>query len=293
MNKLFLFGGNRMAFRLGSRLISSLPLTDYLREIVQHFNIIELQADPKYFSANFAFTTNERTALRIYQERFHFQLTMHASFTNLNLGALNPEERHVGISIFLNTIRISADLGIQLITFHPTPLLPGMTDNQYQEACLLEEDSISLLLKEAKNPGVTLLIENMPATPEYHPSTRDGSRFQELLWLFPEPEFGLTVDIGHALQAGITVESLLKMERVRHFHFHENDRVRDLHQPIQNDLEWWGKLIKSISKRFPGSAGILELASMKEQLDSFNNLSKSLPKQPNTGRKLFIPPIIM
>jgi sugar phosphate isomerase/epimerase len=283
-----------MAFRLGSRMVSNLPLTDYLREAVQHFQIIELQADPKYFSANFAFTANERSALRIYQDRYHFQMTMHAPFFNLNLGGLSLEERQVAISIFLNTMRISADLGIQLVTFHPATVTPQMSNEQYREACLLEEGSISLLLKEAKKLGVTLLIENMPAAPEYHPSTRDGSRFQELLWLFPEPEFGLTVDIGHALQAGVAVEALLKMERVRHFHFHENDRVSDLHQPIQKDLEWWSKLIKNLAKRFPEAAGILESASIKEQLESFNNINRSLPKQTNSGRKreLIIPPII-
>jgi Sugar phosphate isomerases/epimerases len=283
-----------MAFRLGSRLVGNLPLTDYLRETVQYFSLIELQADPKFFSTNFAFTANDRSALKIYQDRFHFQMTMHAPFINLNLGASNMEERQVAISIFLNTIRIAADLGIGLITFHPSPLTPSMTEEQYREACLLEEGSISLLLKEAKKLGVTLLIENMPAASEYHPSTRDGSRFQELLWLFPEREFGLTVDIGHALQAGVSVEALLKMERVQHFHFHDNDRISDLHQPIQKDLDWWGKLMKNLAKKFPDAAGILESATMKEQLESFNNLSKSLPRQSfvNRKREVIIPPIL-
>jgi sugar phosphate isomerase/epimerase len=286
--------GKRMAFCLGSRLVSNLPLTDYLREAVQHFTVIELQADPKYFSSNFAFTANERKVLRIYQDRFQFRLTMHAPFVNIHLGALNLEERQLSISIFLNTMRISGELGVQLITFHPSPILPELTEQQYQDVCLFEEGSISILLKEAKKLGVTLLIENMPNTPKYHPSTRDGSRFQELLWLFPEPEFGLTVDVGHALQAGVAVEAFLKMERVRHFHFHENDRVSDLHQPIQNNVEWWGKLVKGLVKKFPETIGILELTSLKDQIESLNNLHKSLPKQSNAGqrRELMIPPIV-
>jgi sugar phosphate isomerase/epimerase len=283
-----------MAFCLGSRLVSNLPLTDYLKETVQHFTVIELQADPKYFSSNFAFTTNERKILRIYQDRFHFRFTMHAPFVNIHLGSLNLEERQLSISIFLNTMRISSELGVQLITFHPSAMPPEITDQQYQEVCLFEEGSISILLKEAKKLGVTLLIENMPNTPKYHPSTRDGSRFQELLWLFTEPEFGLTVDVGHALQAGIAVEAFLKMERVRHFHVHDNDRISDLHQPIRNNVEWWEKLVKSLAKKFPEAIGILELASIKEQIESLNNLHKSLPKQPSAGhrRELMIPPII-
>lgn len=283
-----------MAFCLGSRLVSNLPLTDYLREAVQHFTVLELQADPKYFSINFSFTENERKALRIYQDRFHFQLTMHAPFVNMHLGSLQLEERQLSLNIFLNTMHISADLGIQLITFHPNPIKPEMTEEQYHESCLFEEGSLSILLKEAQKLGLTLLIENMPNTPEYHPGTRDGSRFQELLWLFPGPEFGLTFDIGHALQAGVAVEAFLKMERLRHFHVHDNDRVNDAHLPIQNNLEWWGKLLKGLVKKFPEAVGILELASMKEQIESLNNLRKFLPKQSHSGprRELMIPPII-
>jgi hypothetical protein len=84
------------------------------------------------------------------------------------------------------------------------------------------------------------------------------------------------------------------MERVRHFHFHENDRVSDLHLPIQKNLDWWAKLLKNLSKKFPEAAGIIELADIKGQLESFNNLSKSLPKQSSGNRKreLKIPPII-
>jgi sugar phosphate isomerase/epimerase len=283
-----------MAFCFGSRMVGNVPLSNYLRETVQYFPVIELQSDPKFFSSNFGFTANERSALKIYQDRFHFQLTMHAPYSNINLGALSNEERQLGMRIFENTIQISADLGIKLITFHPIPLVPGMTPEQYREACLLEEDSIAQLLKEARKSGVALLMENMPALSEYPPCTRDGARFQELLWLFPEPEFGLTIDVGHALQAGINTDALLKMERIRHFHFHDNNRIEDLHQPILQDLAWWGKLIKGLAKRFPDAAAILEITSLNEQLDSYKNLAKFLPKQGGHGKKreLMIPPIL-
>lgn len=285
-----------MAFNFGSRIVSNEPLTDYLREVVQYFNVIELQADPRYFSHHFAFTTNEKKVLKIYQERFQFQLTMHAPFTNVNLGSLNLEERQLSLSIFLNAMRTASDLDIKLITFHPCKIEPGTTEQQYREICSLEEGSISILLKEAKNLGVTILIENMPITPEYHPSTSDGSRFQELLWLFTEPEFGLTIDIGHALQAGVSIEALLKAERIRHFHFHENDRIRDLHQAIQQNLEWWEKLIKTLAKKFPNTVGILEILTLKEQIESFNHLHKSKGQSGQTVNKHkrdhMIPPII-
>jgi sugar phosphate isomerase/epimerase len=282
-----------MAFRFGSRLVTNRPFTDYLREVVHHFQVIELQTDPRYFSPNFSFTINEKKALRIYQEQYGFHLTMHAPYVNLRLGAINIEERQISINIFLNAMRLTSDLGINTLTFHPCTLEPNAPE-LYPENCLFEEGSISLLLTEAKKMGITLLIENMPRMPEYHPKTADGSRFQELLWLFPEPEFGITLDLGHALQAGITLESLLKMERIQHFHFHENDRNADLHSPINTNIEWWSKALKTITKQFPNAFGILEMVRLEEQIESLNQLAPNSKKnqRPKTQSNRLIPPLL-
>lgn len=283
-----------MAFCLGSRLVVNCPLTEYLREAAQHFKVIELQADPSYFSTNYALTINEKKVLRIYRERYGFQLTMHAPFINLRLGALNLEERQLAVNIMINVMQAASDLEIKLITFHPCTLEPGAPE-KYHENLLLEEGSIALLLKVAKQLGVTLLMENMPLVPEFHPKTTDGTRFQELLWLFPEPEFGLTIDIGHTLQAGVRPEGLLKMERIRHFHLHENGRSQDDHQPITTKLEWWEKLLKTLTKKFPDACGILEMSQFSDQVASLKELQPFLGKRslPKPGKGQIIPPLIV
>lgn len=278
-----------MAFNLGSRITANRPLTDYLKTAALHFKVIELQADPHYFSANYTLTANEKNIIRIYQERYGFQLTMHAPFRNLRLGALDKEERQLALNIFLNTVRIAAEFNIRLITFHPCTLEPGDPD-RYPENCLFEEGSISMLLNEAKKHEISLLMENMPLGPEFHPKTSDGSRFQELLWLFPGPEFGLTIDLGHALQANVSLESLLKMERIRHFHFHENDRVHDTHQPININLDWWEKTIKTIARNYPQAAAILEMNSLDDQLASLNNINKILGRTAPKPKHKPMPP---
>ena len=207
-----------MPFKIGSRIVANRPLTDYLREAVLHFKVIELQADPRYFSANYSLKANEKKIIRIYQERYEFQLTMHAPFINIRLGAIDFDERQLAINILLNTMRTAADLNIRLVTFHPCTMEPDKP-GLYDQNCLLEEASLAILLQEAKQLGIILLMENMPLIAEFHPKTTDGSRFQELLWLFSEPEFGLTIDLGHALQAQVTIDSLLKMDRIASFPF--------------------------------------------------------------------------
>lgn len=282
-----------MAFCLGSRIVSNRPLSAYLQEAVHYFKAIELHTDPRCLSPHFTFTAAEKKTIRIYQERFRFSLTIHAPFVDLRLGASDYEERMVAINIFLNTMRLASDLEIKYVTFHPCTLDPNTTD-LYSETRLYEEGSIAMLLQEAKKLGVTLLMENMPRSPRFHPSVCDGSRLQELLWLFQEPEFGLTVDIGHALQAGIMPEAFLKMDRVRHFHFHDNDRASDLHQSLTVNADWWKKIYKNISKKFPDAIGILEMERLEEQIESMNLLSGRSPKRSVLlhKREPIIPPIL-
>ncbi|HPT87768.1 MAG TPA: sugar phosphate isomerase/epimerase family protein [Bacillota bacterium] len=260
-----------MAFSLGSRLVSNMPLSEYLKTVVSGFRVIELPADPRYLSPHFAYTQAQIKTLRIYQDRYQFRLTMHAPFTDCRLGALDPDERSAALQKMYSALQLASELHIRLFTFHPTTLEPGQPE-VYRENYRYEEESIAKLLEKARNLGVTLLIENMPKHPHFHPNTSDGSRHQELLWLFPDNHFGLTVDIGHALQAGVSVDSLLKMNRIKHFHIHDNDRCLDRHYAITNQLDWWGKLIKKLTRKFTEASAILEMNQLDDQMTSFYHL---------------------
>ncbi|HOJ77810.1 MAG TPA: sugar phosphate isomerase/epimerase family protein [Bacillota bacterium] len=265
-----------MPFNLGSRIITNIPLAEYLATVAGNFRTIELHADPRYLTPHFTYNQSQKQTLRIYQERYQFNFTMHAPFVGCRLGSVDPTLRELSYSKILNCMRLAAELQIKLITFHPTTLDPNLPD--HIENHRYEEEAIGRLLNEARKLGVKLLIENMPADPDYHPGTADGSRFQELLWLFPEPEFGLTLDIGHALQANVAIDSLLMMDRVSHFHFHDNDRLLDRHFPITANLTWWGDLIKKISKQYPNTTAILEMTQLNDQILSLNNLNQYLKK---------------
>jgi sugar phosphate isomerase/epimerase len=260
-----------MSLCLGSRFTARQPLAQYLSIAAHHFRAIELPADPKHLSPYFTYTAHHKHTLSIYQKRYQFQLTMHAPFIGCRLGALDPEERQLSLIKMLATMQLAADLELKWLTFHPCSLEPNAPE-RYAENCCYEEDSLTCLLKEAQRLGVNLLLENMPRLPLFHPSTCDGSRQQELLWLFPESQFGLTVDLGHALQAKVKIESLLKLERVRHFHLHKNDRQSDAHLPITTNLVWWHKILNRLTTEFPDATAILEMDRLSDQLTSLHCL---------------------
>jgi sugar phosphate isomerase/epimerase len=267
-----------MSICLGSRLAANLPLAKYLTTAVGYFRAIELNADPKYLSPYFSFDANQKNAIRIYQKRYQFRLSLHAPFTDCRLGALNPEERRLAQIKLIHSLQLASDLEIRLITFHPSTLEPGAPE-KLQENNRYEEESLSMLLQEAQKLGVSLLIENMPDLPVFHPATRDGSRFQELLWLFTDDAFGITIDIGHALQAKVSLDSLLAMQRIRHFHLHDNDRLSDSHLPITTNLTWWRKLTGRLEKDFPEATAILEMEQLADQLKSMQNLKYSTQRK--------------
>lgn len=266
-----------MSIRLGSRLTANLPLAEYLKKATGHFRAIELPTDPIHLSPFFTYTSSQKSAIRIYQKLFQFRLLMHAPFVDCRLGAINPEERQLARIKILNAMQLASDLEIEFLTFHPCTLEPGAPD-KYADNCSYEEDSIAYLLKEAKKLGVVLLMENMPQLPVFHPSTSNCSRFQELLWLFPEPQFGITLDIGHALQANVALESFLLLDRVHNFNIHENNRVTDCHQPIVTNLTWWRKFINSLTRKYPDAVVIFEMDQLNDQIKSQQLIKYPSPK---------------
>ena len=262
-----------MSFSLGSRLIPHIHLPNFLEQAAQYFKTIEIPTDPRFMTPYFSLNDEQRKLLRIFRERYQFRYTVHAPF--VSLGALDPDHRQLALNRLHDVFRLADEIGGKVVTFHPSVVNPA-TFAQYQEICRYEEESINALLPLAKSFGLVLSIENMPAFSEFHPSCSDGSRLQELLWTFPEREFGITIDIGHALQAGVNPEALLALDRVGHFHCHENDRIADRHLPIMDNLTWWELLIKTLNKKFPHSVGILEMYSWEDQVVSFNHLKNYL-----------------
>ncbi len=260
-----------MPFSLGSRLTPNLPLTRYLTDAATCFHTVEIPTDPRFLSPHFPLNEKSKQTLRVYRERYRFHYTMHAPF--VSLGALDPEERGLALNIFRSVITVAAELEIPLITFHPSMLEPSDAAS-YQEICRYEEESLSRCLAMAQSAGIALAIENMPKDPKFHPEAADGARIRELLSCFPGPGLGVTLDIGHALQAGADLNTLLNLDRIRHFHLHENDRQADRHHRIIANLDWWKGLMAVLNEKFPQAVGILEMNQLIDQMESYHRLQE-------------------
>ncbi len=164
-------------------------------------------------------------AIRNALERHKLGVVGHTPFY-LPMGSAIEELRQAAVAEFRRCLRMFHQVGARCMNLHPDRYAP-MHDRQFFIRRDLE--SIRELLPEARDYGITLMIENLPGdfnTPE---------QLGELL--DPVPELGLHLDIGHAnlMVPGNQTELILDRygTRLRHVHLHDNvGGANDLHLPL-------------------------------------------------------------
>ena len=139
---------------------------------------------------------------------------------------------------------LAASYHITHVVFHYSQL--SFTEKALkaaQTSCLA---NISLILALAEEYKVDCLIENLCRQPKgMHLFTNE--EYFEIFRRYPQAR--PLIDVGHAYVNGLNIEDFLKEfgERVKAYHFHNNDGVRDLHNDIFDgkiDYEAVMKLIK-------------------------------------------------
>jgi sugar phosphate isomerase/epimerase len=125
---------------------------------------------------------------------------------------------------FCRAFDVASELGAKVATIHTEFLPSGLQERQVHTAKTIE--SVKRLDKEAKDRGLSLLVENFSA----------GSfSIKEFKQLFSEVDVGMALDVGHAFTAdGEGFDNYLAQfrKRIRHAHLHDNDRKTDQHLPL-------------------------------------------------------------
>ncbi len=146
-----------------------------------------------------------------------FYLPIGSPFESLRLAA-RDEMRHAFAAF--------AKLGVPWVNFHADGHAP-----LHDEAFILERnlDSMRLLVQDAREAGVGLMLENTPG--RFNTAATLGVMLDAL------PELGLHLDIGHChLQTEVnTADDILRRyaSRLKHVHIHDNKGGwGDLHLPL-------------------------------------------------------------
>lgn len=155
-----------------------------------------------------------------------------------------------------------AAAGIELVSVHPQPLPCVLPEGELRAR---NAEAIALLVQDAAERGITLMVENL------------GEAFasvEELRPLFEAaPEARFHLDVGHAnlglrrgegARAGTLLDAF--GERLAHVHVHDNMGGRDdLHLPLGAGTIDWQAVVRRLSSEFPDVAVTLEVFSPERE----------------------------
>ncbi|MBO4303891.1 MAG: sugar phosphate isomerase/epimerase [Lentisphaeria bacterium] len=190
----------------------------------------------------------------------------HAPFGNLiNLNCPVPELHREKILRALLALEITAEFGVDTITFHVGNLkIPGYTLEELHAETLR---SLEEILPDAERLGVTICIEN-----SWNPACT-AERLLDIKEHFPTPALGFCYDSGHANLIGsekavtdpesaaakawalagrkpVRDEQVLEkmLPHIVNCHLHDNDGLEDSHLiPLRGTIDW-KKLMGTLGK---------------------------------------------
>jgi sugar phosphate isomerase/epimerase len=238
------------------------PFSDLLEKIAPHFKLWEIIAEGMHEMRNIK--AEIKNAMDSYDMRF----TVHAPFSDLNLASLNPRIRKSAIDQVREAIKISSELGIDVITIHPGYKSPlGVYfEEKFQET---NKESIKELDKIGQEFNMTLALENMPKM--WISLCHDANQMMELV---NETGIKLCFDLGHANISGTIQEIMELKEDFANIHIHDNHGDRDYHLVLgEGNID-----IPGILKQLSGYKGdhIIESTNLEEGIRSKLILEKML-----------------
>jgi len=166
------------------------------------------------------FSRADRERLR--EELAHIRnLTIHGTPVDLNIAALNPGIRDESKRQYKEGLKLAVDLGAKWMTYHPGRATNSVAPPSYVEDRNVE--FITEILDTAGDSGVKLAYECFNVN---------------YLERIPDPQFGLLLDMGHAVMHGnrFAPEGRGDTQTIVDWIEHLGDRLIECH--IHNVVNW-------------------------------------------------------
>lgn len=195
--------------------------------------------------------------------------SVHAPICDWNIGSLSERLRRASLEETVDTIRASAELGAATVTVHPG-LGSLAVDGMNARAAELARGSMREVDRAAREYGVTVAVENMPAVPFFL-----GQTAEELAHIVEGTDLGICFDIGHANTAG-QIDAMIDTfgDRIVNIHIHDNNGKRDEHLTIGDGSIDFGAVLPRLS--FYRRNWIIESKDFGSAVESQSRLRKML-----------------
>lgn len=155
-------------------------------------------------------------------------VTFHAPFVDLSAPRGSEKEREAQRQME-TAFRLYRQFGASSMVIHTHE---GAPEGDFDAARQRSTAALLALGEAARKAGVSLTVENV-GFPDRGTYLYDLEQFCALFDTLPE-DMGCLIDLGHALRNSWDIPALIRRlgTRIRGYHIHTNNGVRDLHWPI-------------------------------------------------------------
>ncbi|NLU25469.1 MAG: sugar phosphate isomerase/epimerase [Clostridiales bacterium] len=163
--------------------------------------------------------------------KIHCPISFHGPYIKTEgTAADDSQEQRFLLESYRKVFSLAAQHNVCHVVYHMTQ--KTFTEGKSPEILRPQaEKNARKILRMGEESGVPVLFENLPCPAERTPLYTNTQYF-DFFKRFPTTDS--LIDIGHAHMTGLALEPFLKCrgDRIRAYHFHNNDGRRDLHNDI-------------------------------------------------------------
>jgi len=153
---------------------------------------------------------------------------------------------------------LAREYGVRHVVYHTTQL--GFPHDRLEKMRAVAEQNMSEILNMAEGAGVRVLVENLPR-PYSGAALYGNEAYAE--FFTRHPDVNSLIDLGHVNINKMDISSFLRQhaERVKAYHFHNNDGVNDLHRDIYNGTFSYADFMPLYKQYTPQADIVLEYST--------------------------------
>ncbi len=189
---------------------------------------------------------------------YDLQLSLHAPFSDINIGSFNTKIREEAVRQVIEAIHIAVELGMSTVTVHPGFLSP-ISFPDPKKVMDITRESVQLIDSSIHGLPIRVGIENMPDM-----IVTTCRRPDDLVHVIGGTGIGICFDIGHANTTGQIANFLELKDRFVNVHLHDNNGKNDHHMPLGSGTVDFDPVLSELS----GYSGtyVLETRSWEDAL---------------------------
>ncbi len=237
----------------------------YISSLIQGMSGIEklagfisAQRDPDLGIELIAFTHDDAywARLEALMDSLTCPIAFHGPYVGTEATAAEGSKEHeIFFESYEKVIRLARDYAVSHIVYHTTQI--AWEAETVETARLRSIENTQKIVAMGHAYGVHVLVENLAASAQAF-SLFDNESYENLF--AAHPDWDSVIDVGHAAINQMDVENFLLhyANRVKAYHFHNNNGLNNLHNSIDNGMIDYQKFAGLYKKYTPQTSITLE-----------------------------------